>query len=83
MSREEINKEEIQKQAKEIMDNFVNALGNIEVEENFDLKREASYREEGSPNELDEDFRQRFLKNAPKTRGNAVLANKGEWTKND
>ena len=82
MTQKEINKEQIKKQAKEIMDNFVNAMGNIEVEENFTLKREKSYRNDGNGQPLDENFKQRFLKNAPKTKGDAILANKGEWTKN-
>ena len=76
-----INAEKVKEEAKEIMDNFMNALCDIEVEEEFNLKRDTSYRDEKTPSKSDEDFRQRFLNNAPKISGSAVLANKGEWTK--
>ena len=72
---------EIKKQAKEIMDNFMEAMKDIDVEDEFVLERDACFREEGEGSKVDEGFRQRFLKNATKTRGDAVLANKGEWTK--
>lgn len=78
-----INQEEIKKEAKQIMDNFMEALGDIKVEEDFNLQRSDSLREETKADALDEDFQQRFLSNAPKTSGNAILANKGEWTKNE
>lgn len=76
-----VNQEEVKKQAKEIMDNFMQALSEIEVEEEFVLERENSFREQGAGTEVDEEFRQRFLGNAPKISGTAVVANKGEWTK--
>ncbi len=55
------------------------ALDDIEVEQEFILEREKCFREEGKGKDVDEDFRQRFLSNAPKTSGDAILANKGEW----
>lgn len=72
----------IKNEAKEIMNNFMNALSNIEVEEEFILKRDNCFREENSEQKLlDEKFRNDFLSNAPKTSAGAILANKGEWTK--
>lgn len=74
-----VDQDSIRKEAKEIMDNFMKALKDIEVEEEFILEREACFREEGEGVELDEEFKQRFLANAAKTNGDAILANKGAW----
>ena len=74
-----VDQESIRKEAKEIMDNFMKALSDVEVEEEFILERENCFREEGEGVELDEDFKQRFLSNASKTSGDAILANKGAW----
>lgn len=77
-----VNHEKIQKEAKQIMDNFMDALKNIEVEEDFLLKREVCLREESNQNNFNQDYINRFLENAPKKTSNSILANKGEWTKN-
>lgn len=74
-----MNQEKIKIEAKEIMDNFMNALSDIEVEDEFELLRDKSYREEKNGKNCDEHFRQAFLSNAPKTNGNAIVANKGAW----
>lgn len=74
-----MDQEKIKIQAKEIMDNFMVALSDVEIEEEFELIRTNCFREEGNGQKLDEDFKQRFLANAPKTSGNAILANKGAW----
>jgi len=72
----------IKLEAKKIMNNFMDALSNIKVEDEFILYRNNSIREENkNPNKLNEDFKNRFLTNAPKTSGDSILANKGEWTK--
>ncbi len=75
-----MNKEEIKKEAKQIMDNFMGALSDIEIEEEFSLKRDECYRKEKEGDKTDSDFQNRFLNNAPKSSGNAIVANKGEWT---
>ena len=77
-----VDKESIKAEAKEIMDNFMSALSDIDLEEDFILERDMCIREEGVGDLPDEDFKQRFLSNAPKTSGDAILANKGDWTKN-
>lgn len=69
----------IKADAKKIMDNFMAAMKDIEVEEDFILERENCFRDEGEGSEIDEEFRQRFLSNAAKISGDAVLANKGDW----
>jgi len=75
-----MNIDSIKKEAKLIMDNFMDSLNNIQVENEFNLIRSKSYRTEDSQDN-DEDFRNIFLFNAPKSTGDAILANKGEWTK--
>jgi len=75
-----MDNEKIKKEAKEIMDNFMSALNNIEVEDEFLLLRENSYRDENVQIlKSDDEFKQRFLSNANKTQGNAIVANKGAW----
>lgn len=75
--------QEIKKEAKQIMDNFMEALSEIEVEEDFVLERDECFRDERKIGKKpDEDFIQRFLRNAPQTCGTAIQANKGDWTKN-
>ena len=74
--------QKIQKEAKQIMDNFMTALNDIEVEEDFLLEREVCMREEESEDNFNQDYINRFLENAPKKTSNSILANKGEWTKN-
>jgi len=76
-----MNEDKIKSEAVEIMNNFMKALDKIQVEEEFVLMRENSFREEGKDIEkVDSDnFKQRFLSNASKTKGDAILANKGNW----
>ena len=76
-----VDKEAIRAEAKEVMDNFMKALGKVDIEEEFNLKRETCYREERDGKIGDDDFKQRFLENAPKISGGAIVANRGEWTK--
>ncbi len=71
--------EEIKSEAKKIMDNFMNAMNNIEVSKDYIMNRENCFREEGNGNKIDKNFRQRFLSNAPKISGDSILANKGDW----
>jgi predicted Asp-tRNA(Asn)/Glu-tRNA(Gln) amidotransferase subunit C len=76
-----VDKEEIRIEAKQIMDNFMRALENVDVEEEFVLYRDSCMREEGEENLCDDEFRERFLGNAPKISGSSIVANKGNWTK--
>lgn len=74
-----MNQDDIKREAKEIMDKFMEAMADVELEDNFELVRDRCYREEGEGVELDENFKQRFLANARKTSGDAIVANKGDW----
>lgn len=74
-----MNSEEIKKDAQKIMNNFMDEMKDIQVEDDFILERETCFREEGTGTEPDENFKQRFLSNAKRTSGDAILANKGDW----
>lgn len=74
-----MDENKIKKEAKEIMDNFMTALSDIDVEEEFILNRKTSTRNEKKGKIANEDFKQRFLSNAPKVKGDAIVANKGSW----
>lgn len=69
----------IKKEAKEIMDNFIFAMKDIEVEDDFVLFRSECFREEGEGFLGDEDFIYRFLENSAKHNNHSILANKGSW----
>lgn len=73
----------IKEEAKEIMDNFMESLSGIDVEEEFLLERKVCLREEKDSNDKNSEFRNKFLENAPRKTSDAILANKGEWTKNE
>ena len=74
-----LDKDSIKTEAKQIMDNFMKSMKEIEVEEEYNLIRDECYREDGNGSEIDEEFRQRFLSNAPKVKNDSIVANKGDW----
>jgi len=73
-----MNQEEIKKQAKKIMDDFVKALDKVRVKEKFGAQRKQFLRE-NIVKEEDKEFKQRMLKNAPKTKGDYMVAEKKSW----
>jgi len=73
-----MNQQEIKKQAKKIMDDFVKALDKVKVEEKFGAQRKQFLREKIAK-EQDKEFKQRMLKNAPKTKGDYIVAEKKSW----
>lgn len=74
-----MNQNLIRDEAKKIMDNFLSSMKDIEVEENFNFVAQKCCREESDGMDVDSDFRERFISNAPKSKGYAILANKGAW----
>jgi len=76
-----VDQDSIKKEAKQIMDNFMEALGSIEIENDFNLVRDNCLRKETKSSKYDEDFGQRFLSNAPSISGNAITTERGSWTK--
>ena len=73
-------KEEIKQSAKKIMDNFADALAEIEKKApETAVEREEFERQEKEPWQADSDFREIMFKNAPKTKNDCIEAEKGEW----
>lgn len=71
--------DKIKKQAKEIMDEFMNALEKVNVElDHTSSQTEKNTREE-NPSKPDKEFNKRFLKNAPKTKDGEIIAEKKKW----
>lgn len=74
-----MNEENIRKQAKALMDEFINALeGAEEVNENIGVERKHNTRE-ASECELAKGFPERMLKNAPSKKDRYVAAEKKKW----
>lgn len=81
-----VDKSEIQKQAKEILDKFAKALEKVKTEkkEDFYVKREEFERgEESSKKKAGncEDFKPALLENAPRKNEDFVVAEKRGWKK--
>ena len=75
-----MDKEEILKQAKKIMDNFHSALAKIEKEvPESRVERDEFERKEGEGLAGDKEFREIMFKNAKETRDDFIVAEKGEW----
>ena len=74
-----MNQEEILKQAKKIMDNFHEALKDVEKLEESRVERDECEREEKEPGKTDSEFRKIMLENAPKTKDDCIEAEKGKW----
>ncbi len=73
-----MKEEEIKKQAKQIMDSFVKALDKVNIEEKFGAERKQFVREKLTKEE-DQQFKEKMLKNAPKTKGHYIVAEKKSW----
>ena len=77
-----INKELIEKQAKEILDMFAKALEKVEKEkgeiENY-VDRDEFERVEANGKICDDGFKKRILDNAPNHDDDFVIAEKGGW----
>ena len=76
----ESEKEDIKREAKEIMDRFSKKLSKIKekIPEPI-IEREEFERVENEGNECDDDFRKRMFENAPNKNGDFVLAEKKKW----
>lgn len=74
-----MDQKEIEKTAQQIMDNFLEAMKDIEVEEDFINRYDQCLREEKSGIDTNEEFKQQFLNNAPQTKGDAIITEKGAW----
>ena len=81
----EINKELIEKQAKQILDKFASALEKVEkekesssyVERQEDMRIEKN--KDKSVNIINSNFKEKILKNAPSKDSDFIIAEKGSW----
>ena len=75
-----MNKEQIEAQAKEIMETFAKALEKVEKKskEVFHVERTITERVEGE-GRLCEGFKERMLANAPRKNDDCIIAEKGAW----
>jgi Asp-tRNA(Asn)/Glu-tRNA(Gln) amidotransferase C subunit len=76
---DKINQEEILKQAKKIMDEFIVALDKVKVSEKFGVARREQVRVPEKDCEDSEEFRKRIFKNAPKIKDDYFVMEKKEW----
>lgn len=75
-----VDREEILKQAKKIMDSFHSALSSVEKEvEESRVERDECEREEQEPRNSDSKFREIMFKNAPETDEDCIKAERGKW----
>ena len=76
----EKEKEEIKKEAKQIMDSFSRKLSDLDKKaEEPIVERGEGMREEGNGKECDETFRDMFFKNAPNKDKDFIIAEKKKW----
>ena len=74
-----VNQQEIEKSAKKIMDSFMKALKKVgKTKEDFVVKRDSNVRDKDKA-ETDPEFRDLMFKNAPKTKGDCIQAEKKKW----
>jgi len=76
----EKDNEEIRREARKILDNFVFALEKVGKVKGKSFKRElGGFREEGKGEKCDDDFRKRMFENAPNKEGDCIVAEKKKW----
>ena len=71
-------RDEIAKEAKQILDKFAKELSKVETSESF-VERDESVRVEGNGEIGDESFRNIFFQNAPAVKDDCIQAEKGKW----
>lgn len=76
-----MDKNQIRRQAKQILDKFANALAKVKTEgkEDFYVDREEFERKEGEGKECEKGFKKRFLENAPQHDDDFIIAERGGW----
>ena len=76
-----MDKNQIRRQAKQILDKFASALAKVEKEakEDFYVDREEFERKEGDGEKCDSGFKKKMLGNAPEHDDDFVIAERGEW----
>lgn len=75
----EQKKKEIENEAREILSKFSKALQKVRLKEASLKEKAGGFREEGSGNSGDKDFRERMFENAPEKEGDCIIAEKKKW----
>ena len=73
-----MKEQEIQKQAKKIMDDFIKALDRIKEPKEFGIERENATRA-AEKSRYGREFRDRMLANAPRKNDDFIIAEKKHW----
>lgn len=71
-------RDEIAKEARQILDKFAKALEKVETQESF-VERKEMVRKEKEGEAGDELFREIFFQNAPGVKDDCIQAEKGGW----
>jgi len=76
-----MDKTQIQKQAKEILDKFASALEKVETsgEDSYVDRGDFERQEKDKPKQTEKDFKKRILENAPNSNPDFILTEKGSW----
>jgi len=75
-----MDKNQIRRQAKQILDKFANALAKVKSpSEDFYVYRKEFERKEGEGEKCGSGFKKMFLKNAPEHDDNFIIAERGGW----
>lgn len=72
-------KEQIKKEAKQILDNFASSLEKVELKKKKSRKEVGGFREESSGRKNDADFRRIMFENAPHKDESNIITEKKSW----
>lgn len=73
-----VDEEKVKEEAKNIMDDFVKSLSELDIESNFKLERKRDIREKDKMIKPEE-FRKKVLDNAPETENDCIKAEEKNW----
>ena len=74
-----MNKEAIEAQAKQILDNFSKALESVKAKSQKTRMQQAPFREETQAKPFSTEFKQQIFKNAPNKDEDCIIAEKAQW----
>lgn len=79
--KKQLDKEKIEKEAKELLDKFAKALERVgEKNDNFSfVDREDFVRAEGEGNQCEQNFKKSFLENSKNHDDDFIIAEKGDF----
>ena len=75
----EEKREEVKKEARQILGRFSKELGKVKIKEKSLKSKLGGFRKEGSGEEGGKDFIERVLANAPNKEGDFIVAEKKKW----